>query len=195
MRRVPGRRALSDERERGPAAVVTNMVTHDQQTTSAVARDWDMLIERRVDFAKDDPTHRGHRIHVRRTIPLRGQGRLALEARRTPPQLIPVRTHAAGGRRRGGGSVRYPSFFLGRIRPGHRLLDVRGGEVQRFDGVTVGPLHAVPEVHLLPQRTPSPSADTRPTVSAWFAWSRPSLKSNPPTLLATSRRIGSVTCW
>lgn len=71
MRRVPGRRALSDERERGPAAVVTNMVTHDQQTTSAVARDWDMLIERRVDFAKDDPTHRGHRIHVRRTIPNR----------------------------------------------------------------------------------------------------------------------------
>jgi hypothetical protein len=60
MRRVPGRRALSDERERGRAAVVTNVVTHGQLTTSAVARNWDMLIERRVDLAKDDPTHRGH---------------------------------------------------------------------------------------------------------------------------------------
>jgi hypothetical protein len=39
---------------------VTNVVTYDQPTTSAVAKNWDMLIERRVNFAKDDPTHRGH---------------------------------------------------------------------------------------------------------------------------------------
>lgn len=39
---------------------MTNVVTYDQPTTSAVAKNWDMLIERRVDFAKDDPTHRGH---------------------------------------------------------------------------------------------------------------------------------------
>jgi hypothetical protein len=47
---------------------VTNVVTYDQSTTSAVARNWDMLIERRVDFAKDDPTHRSRAIHVRRAI-------------------------------------------------------------------------------------------------------------------------------